>query len=331
VVAVERGAPACDADSRACLRADTLGEAAAAGAGGGVSSGRHGADSDTAPTIRQQPAAQKGGGRRGLARLSAKQRRQEQRRRHRRLDLKVDESFDKIAALRRRGLPEKLSPGVRICFRWARAEWYVATVKSVTSFKDWWFVEWDDKTKNQVLLSSHNKSAWFVLHSREDELVISALGRAQQHEVRGAGPHPPAPAPAPAKLHKSAADRRQGLSDAPSSSLAKGKENAAGTRKPDQGPTVLDSRKRKLLPMRSRPDGGEEEEGMLKKRNRKTSCLQDDSRVRKTNAHDGGPVLGVNGMGDDELPAGALVEVSCRETYRPVADERDTGAHGDRG
>ena len=304
---------------------------AAAGDGGGVSSGRHGAESDTAAMIRQQHVAQKGLGGGGLARLSAKQRRQEQRRRHRRLDLTVDESFDKIAALRRRGLPGKLAPGVRICFRWARAEWYVATVRSLTSFKDWWFVEWDDKTKNQVLLSSHNKSAWFILHSREDELVISALGRAQHHEVRGAGVLPPAPAPAPAKLDKSAADRRQGLSDTPSSSLAKGKENAAGTRKPDQGSNALDSRKRKLLPMRSRPDGGEEEGGMLSKRNRKMSCLEDDSRVGQTNAQDGGPVLGVNGMADDELPAGALVEVSCRDTCLAVAAERDTGVLGDRG
>jgi len=52
---------------------------------------------------------------------------------------------DTIAALRRRGLASKIAPGVRICFRWAPAEWYLGTVKSPTTSAGWWHVEWDDK------------------------------------------------------------------------------------------------------------------------------------------------------------------------------------------
>ena len=75
---------------------------------------------------------------------------------------------DMMLALGRKGNPKKIINGTRICFMWAPCEWYLGTVKNETTTKDWWNVEWDDRTKNQLLLAKSNVDVWFVLVSMRD-------------------------------------------------------------------------------------------------------------------------------------------------------------------
>ena len=89
---------------------------------------------------------------------------------------------DKLLTLKREGEPEQVAPFVRICFMWAKREWYFGTVKSETSTKGWWNVEWDDKTKNQLLLSTGNKTVWFILKDHADERHVRGLQRLQEKE-----------------------------------------------------------------------------------------------------------------------------------------------------
>jgi len=86
---------------------------------------------------------------------------------------------DKLLTFRQ-GKPAQVAPFVRICFMWAKREWYFGTVKSETSTKGWWNVEWDDKTKNQLLLSK--KTVWFILKDHADERHVRGLQRLQEKE-----------------------------------------------------------------------------------------------------------------------------------------------------
>ena len=52
----------------------------------------------------------------------------------------------------RRGFASQVCEGARVCFNWAPSEWYLGTVKAATSSKGWWYIEWDDRTKNQVYI-----------------------------------------------------------------------------------------------------------------------------------------------------------------------------------
>ena len=83
---------------------------------------------------------------------------------------------DRLMALRRRRLgdPNAVAPLVRICFMWAPGAWYFATVLSETTTKGWWNVQWDDKTKHQILLSRNSvgqahRTFWFILEDQEDD------------------------------------------------------------------------------------------------------------------------------------------------------------------
>ena len=83
---------------------------------------------------------------------------------------------DRLMALRRRrrGDPNAVAPLVRICFMWAPGAWYFATVLSETTTKGWWNVQWDNKTKHQILLSRNSvgqahRTFWFILEDQEDD------------------------------------------------------------------------------------------------------------------------------------------------------------------
>ena len=93
---------------------------------------------------------------------------------------------DTIQDLRRIGEKQKVRQGARLCFRWAAREWYLGTVRTPTSSAGWWNVKWDDKTVNQVLLASSNKTAWFLLRNASDEKSVAALMKALDKEVNKA-------------------------------------------------------------------------------------------------------------------------------------------------
>jgi hypothetical protein len=89
---------------------------------------------------------------------------------------------DKLLTLRRHGNPNQIAPFVRICFMWAPREWYFGTVTSETTSKGWWNVEWDDKTKNQLLFSMSNRMVWFILKDEADERHVAMLQQLQEKE-----------------------------------------------------------------------------------------------------------------------------------------------------
>jgi hypothetical protein len=65
---------------------------------------------------------------------------------------------------------------------WAPREWYFGTVTSETTSKGWWNVEWDDKTKNQLLFSMSNRMVWFILKDEADERRVVMLQQLQEKE-----------------------------------------------------------------------------------------------------------------------------------------------------
>ena len=94
---------------------------------------------------------------------------------------------DRLMALGRRGDPNGVAPLVRICFMWAPRTWYFATVLSETTTKGWWNVQWDDKSKHQILLSGKtprhaHRTFWFIMEDQADERHIARLLRIQEKE-----------------------------------------------------------------------------------------------------------------------------------------------------
>ena len=98
----------------------------------------------------------------------------------------VNRIQDTLHDLHRMGEESKVREGARLCFKWAPCEWYFGTVRTPTSSAGWWNVEWDDKTKNQLLLASSNKTVWFLLRNASDENSVAAVMEALDKEVNKA-------------------------------------------------------------------------------------------------------------------------------------------------
>ena len=98
----------------------------------------------------------------------------------------VNRIQDTLQDLHRMGEESKVREGARLCFKWAPCEWYFGTVRTPTSSAGWWNVEWDDKTKNQLLLASSNKTVWFLLRNANDENSVAAVMEALDKEVNKA-------------------------------------------------------------------------------------------------------------------------------------------------
>mmetsp|Transcript_39408 Transcript_39408/g.93290 ORF Transcript_39408/g.93290 Transcript_39408/m.93290 type:complete len:402 (+) Transcript_39408:146-1351(+) len=88
---------------------------------------------------------------------------------------KTESPTQQVEKLRRIGNPADVQAQARVCFLWAANEWYLGTVLSSSPTKQWWNVEWDDNTKNQIRLAEQNKTNWWIVKSDAEDTKLREI------------------------------------------------------------------------------------------------------------------------------------------------------------